>query len=263
MLKFYLGTHLTEWLTMPSAPAPLFISAIRLRSRPVKHSVVSWALDSGGFSEIAAHGRWLTSPEDYVDDVRRWRDELDGMQWAAIQDWMCEPQMIAKTGLTIREHQRRTVDSYHRLTALAPELPWVPVLQGWERDDYLDCWRLYEDDGISLAERFLVGLGSVCRRQGTDDAEAIVADLARHGLRLHLFGFKTRGLKACAHLAESADSMAWSYRARQAWKRDQQRLCGTEHKGGCAHCLPWAKRWRSTRIGPLVATSERCPLFGV
>jgi hypothetical protein len=27
-------------------------------------------------------------------------------------DWMCEPFMLAKTGLSVREHQQRTVTNY-------------------------------------------------------------------------------------------------------------------------------------------------------
>ena len=47
---------------------------------------------------------------------------------------MCEPFMLAKTGLTVAEHQARTVANYLELRSLAPELPFVPVLQGWSLD---------------------------------------------------------------------------------------------------------------------------------
>jgi hypothetical protein len=43
---------------------------------------------------------------------------------------MCEPSMPHKTGLSIAEHQTRTLSNYEELLRLAPELPWVPVLQG-------------------------------------------------------------------------------------------------------------------------------------
>ena len=51
--------------------------------------------------------------------------------WAAPQDWMCEPAIIAKTGLAVVEHQRRTVTNFLELQALAPDLPFIPVLHGW------------------------------------------------------------------------------------------------------------------------------------
>jgi hypothetical protein len=53
--------------------------------------------------------------------VRRYRDEIGCLDWAAPQDWMCEPFILAKTGLSVREY-RRTVASYLRLTELAPDL---------------------------------------------------------------------------------------------------------------------------------------------
>jgi hypothetical protein len=48
---------------------------------------------------------------------------------------MCEPFMLAKTGLTVAEHQVRAVTNYLELRGLAPDLPFVPLLQGWSRDD--------------------------------------------------------------------------------------------------------------------------------
>jgi len=52
-------------------------------------------------------------------------------------DWMSEPIMLAKTGLTVAVHQARTVANYLALRDLAPDLPFIPVLQGWRLDDYL------------------------------------------------------------------------------------------------------------------------------
>lgn len=92
-------------------------------------------------------------------------DEIGRLEWAAPQDWMCEPFMPAKTGLTVAEHQVRTVENYLELRSLAPERPFVPVPQGWKLDDYVRCVDLYyELTGIDLAAQPLVGIGSVCRR---------------------------------------------------------------------------------------------------
>ena len=43
---------------------------------------------------------------------------------------MCEPIMLHKTGLSIAEHQTSTHTNDKQPVQLAPELPWVPVLQG-------------------------------------------------------------------------------------------------------------------------------------
>lgn len=132
------------------------------RSLPV--ALGNWGLDSGGFSELSMYGEWRTSPGQYAGEAQRYREQIGGMDFAAIQDWMCEPFILAKTGKTVLEHQERSVQSYLDLKALAPELPWVPVLQGWKIPDYLDHAAIYQRAGVDLGSLPRVGVGSVCRR---------------------------------------------------------------------------------------------------
>lgn len=213
-MRFYLGTHQPHWLG--TAGVPLFVSARRLRDRKSwPKAAAPWALDSGGFSELSLHGRWVTAPEDYVREARRWRQEIGGMDWAAAQDWMCEPWILEKTGLTVERHQRTSVENYLLLTRLAPEMPWAPVVQGWAFDDYLRHVGMYADAGVNLAALPVVGLGSVCRRQDTGMVEGLIRDLHGRGLRVHGFGFKLKGLRKVAPYLASADSMAWSFAARR------------------------------------------------
>ena len=108
------------------------------------------ALDSGGFTEISKHGRWTITPAEYIAAVRRYRDEIGGLDWAAPQDWMCEPEQLAMTGLTVEEHQRRTVDNLVELRDLAPDLPIVPVVQGWTIGSHLRCVEMYAAAGADL-----------------------------------------------------------------------------------------------------------------
>lgn len=167
-MTFYLGTHLPNWLKDSSIDFPLFVSARRLRNR--KSAIVArmpWALDSGGFSELMLYGRWKTSPIQYAMEVLEWNRSIGKMNWAAIQDWMCEPIMIEKTGLSVREHQARTINSYFDLRNLAPSIEWTPVIQGYRISEYWSHVRQYEDNGIDLRKLKIVGLGSICRRQST------------------------------------------------------------------------------------------------
>src|SRR5262249_42954885 len=145
------------------------------------------------------------TPAAYVARIRRYRDEIGHLAWAAPQDWMCEPHMVAKTGLTVAEHQARTVDNYLRLTDLAPDLPIIPVVQG--DTDYLDCVELYARAGVAPTPAPLVGVGTLCRRQATGRVGDILTALHRAGVtRLHGFGVKTQGLARHGHLLTSADS---------------------------------------------------------
>jgi hypothetical protein len=186
---------------------------------------------------------------EYAEAADRYSGQLGRLDFAAPQDWMCEPAILARTGLSVLEHQERTVASYLELRALAPHLPFIPVVQGWHLADYLACVDLYRAAGVDLARLPLTGLGSVCRRQSTGQIAVIVATLACLGLRLHGFGIKTTGLHLYGHLLASADSMAWSYAARRA-----PALPGCTGHRNCANCLTYATRWRD-RI--LAATASR------
>lgn len=174
-------------------------------------------LDSGAFSEVAEHGAWTWPAADFAEFVRRTCDALGTVQHAGIQDWMCETSVLSRTGLTVEEHQRRTVASFCLLRRLQPAVPWVPTLQGYTVADYMRCAQMYRDAGVELDDHALVGLGSVCRRSRTAEIEAVIRDVVA-GLparaRLHGYGVKSEGaLLACMGLA-SMDSMAWSRRAR-------------------------------------------------
>ena len=249
-MQFYLGAHHPGWLAQTDAP--LFVSEKRLEGRKTfPRAAGGWALDSGGFSQLMMHVGWPDGAEArYVGHVRRYRDEIGHLEWAAPQDWMCEPFMVKKTGLDVAEHQRRTVENYLMLRSLDADLPFIPVLQGWTRDDYLRCMDLYVAHGVCLTDRPRLGIGTVCRRQGTREAEFIVRSVqtALPGARLHVFGVKITGLAQFADAVASADSMAWSYHARRV-----PPLPGHTHQN-CANCLEFALMWyqRVLRISAVV-----------
>ena len=71
-------------------------------------------MDSGAFSTIARHGGYPRPVHEYAGHIKRWRN--NGNLLAAVaQDYMCEPQMLAKTGLTVADHQRLTIERYDDL----------------------------------------------------------------------------------------------------------------------------------------------------
>lgn len=248
-MKFFLGTHRPSWLARTTVP--LFVSDRTLRTyKTLPIAKATWALDSGGFTELSQHGTWATgpSPRVYADRVRRYRDAIGALVWAAPQDWMCEPFITERTGLTVTEHQHRTVDNFLHLRVIAPDLPFVPVLQGWTKADYLACVQMYDDAGVDLAAEATVGIGSVCRREGTNEAAEIIAAVcaAVPGIRLHGFGIKTSGLGKYGSMLASSDSMAWSMAARR-----QPALPGCSGHKNCANCARFAFRWRERVLAAL------------
>lgn len=236
---FYLGTHQPGWLA--HAGIPLFVSRRRLvERRSLPRAIAPWALDSGGFTELDMHGRWTVDARTYAREARRYLDEIGSLRFAAPQDWMCEPWIIRKTGLSVREHQIRTIDNFLELRSFAPDIPWIPVVQGWGVTDYWRHVEDYEAAGVDLAAEPLVGVGTVCRRQALTTAHGIMASLSTaYRLKLHGFGFKKQGLRQCSGFLASADSMAWSLVARR-----EPALPGHSHKN-CANCLEFALGWRS------------------
>lgn len=248
----YLGTHHPSWLARPEfggfRPVPLCISHRRLGNRrTLPRAVTPWLLDSGAYSELYLKGTWTVSTSAYAAAVRRYRDEISQLEHASIQDWMCEPHILARTGLTVYDHQARTVASYINLLWQDDTLPWMPVLQGWTLDDYLRCVDMYNAMGIDLTLEPRVGLGSICRRQSTREAVRIVETLHGLGVRLHGFGFKVQGLRAVHHLLYSSDSLAWSFGARH-----QDPMPGCAHKA-CSNCHRYALAWRNRMLRSLPA----------
>lgn len=240
---------------------PVFVSYRRLldkaRWRP---STAPWALDSGGFSELARHGTWTISPRQYCADVARAQREIGNLAWAAPQDWMCEPAMIygGKVGkvsapgtrLSVFAHQHLTICSYRTLTEMWPEYsdgpcPFIPVLQGWTPGDFDRCMALYKACGIDLTQLPLTGLGSVCRRQNTHRIGLIAGFLADQGVQLHGFGVKTEGLGLYARHLASCDSLAWSY---DAYRLGEPGYPECTHQT-CSNCLRYALDWRARMLG--------------
>jgi hypothetical protein len=268
-LTFYLGTHRPTWLwTVTGVPLFPTFGELRKRKTPFPRATTRWALDSGGFTELKKHGRWTISPEEYVAFVRRCRDELGSLDWASPQDWMCEPWIIEGgthngqhyigTGLSVAEHQARTVENYLHLTDLAPDLPFIPVLQGWEMSDYFAHADAYSAAGVDLSTVPIVGIGSVCRRQATGQIADIFDHLRAYGLSMHGFGVKTAGLSMYADNLVSADSLAWSYGARQD-ARAGIRHCA---KKTCANCLHYALSWRERVLRGLEGRQMSLSLYG-
>lgn len=243
--RFFLGVHHPGWLERTDVP--LFISRRRLANRKrLPRALGTWALDSGGFTELSLHGRWTITPEAYAEEVRRFAREIGNLDWAAIQDWMCEPWILKKTGKTIAEHQELTLANYLRLNELAPEIKWAPVLQGWTPADYRRHVAMYEDAGVDLAACPVIGMGSVCRRQSTLSIGLLIQELAEfRGLRLHVFGFKTKGLPMVINSVVSSDSMAWSLEA--GFHR---------HEGADQNCLGDALEWRDAMLNRVAREAQ-------
>ena len=194
----------------------VFISVNRLwnRRKQGRFRPKQWIKDSGAFTEIAKYGRYIDEPEVYAAEIDRWAG-VGELECAVTQDYMCEPAMLEKTGLTIPDHQRLTIERFDRIAA-ATKVPIMPVLQGYAISDYIRHVGMYGD---RLKPGMRVGVGSVCKRNSNPaQIEDILSAIhsAAPNVLLHGFGVKTTALASerVCELLFSADSMAWSFAAR-------------------------------------------------
>lgn len=212
-MRFFTGLHQPSDARHFDAS---FISVNRLIGRRSQFVVNDWIMDCGGFTAISS-GKGHMPAMRYAQEIRRWA-KCGRMLAAVSQDWMCEPFIIAKTGLDVETHQALTVERYAELKSyLGDEAYLMPVLQGFRSYEYVDHIRRY---GVLLGNRTWVGVGSVCKRNG--DPAAIIDVLMaikreRPDLRLHGFGLKTTSLQNALirSYLHTADSMAWSFAARK------------------------------------------------
>lgn len=219
-MRFFTGLHQPSDARHGFEAA--FISVNRLRDRKAPLVAGDWIMDSGAFTEISTHGHYRRGVEEYAAEIRRWATNGSGNLLAAVsQDWMCEPHIVKRTGLSVVEHQRRTIERYDALVEQQTGVYILPVLQGYKPAEYLAHVRAYGD---RLAHGAWVGVGSICKRNGDPAAIATVLFCikgVRPDLRLHGFGLKKTAL-GCPNvrwLLETADSMSWSYAARKQGRR--------------------------------------------
>lgn len=292
MPQLYITTHRPNWLWDGRVPFPLMVSFRTLRTvahfRPA--TVPEVAIDSGGYMELAQHGRWTISAREYLETVARFDQHTGNLAWVPCQDWMTEEWLVlggAHDGRTypgtrqfldpqgrmsyaelVTEHQRRTTASYLELTQMWPQFsdapcPVMPVLQPpYERHAVM-----YAEAGVSLASCEVVGIGSVCRVQSTPGLIDVAAEINGMNILAHYFGLKLTAIKRRCIVSKdiqvgaewypagagSLDTASWSFDARYA-----DPLPGCTHtspKTGlapkCNNCPVYAAAWREKVVSAL------------
>ncbi len=266
---FYLGAPYWSWIGRLEVPlcvsigsAPAYVKDKRGKrgAEPKALPLAPCApvvVDGRGYVQMTREGAWTTTPREHAAIMRRAIEVIGAswVPWVAIQDWMCEPDARKKTGLSVEEHIDRTITSYIELMGIAPELPWLPVIQGWRWPDYRACVELYLKRGVDLRRR-RAGIGTVCSRSDTFEGASIVSGILDMGILGHAFGAKRTILRTLAGWLSAdqwddlgADSMAWS----EMVVRQNIRLPGHDRPGPgrpeghatCATCPDFALLDRS------------------
>lgn len=199
------------------------------------------AVDWGGF---VVQSKWRGAVHFSIEDYVDWLERIPNLEWAALWDLPCEPQ-LAPGPTEIRRRQRWTHDMARWFVEEYADCPWawVPTIQGQTPDDYRRAcddleplirelaqyyrllnspeWRDELDEGeghLGTGRAFRVGIGSLCARKDVGEIREIVEYVSSRfpDIRLHLWGVKIAALKDWpngipANVA-STDSAAWNGR---------------------------------------------------
>src|SRR5215475_13515776 len=132
----------------------LNINRVRNREKPVPSR--EWLLDSGAFNELEKYGGYRHTAKEYAAEVDRLCSINPGIIAAAAQDWPCSARVLSKTGLTVAEHQRRTIERYDAIVSRVTGTYVIPTIQGLYITDYLSHLEQY---GSRLTSGMWVGIG--------------------------------------------------------------------------------------------------------
>lgn len=198
-------------------------------------------MDSGAFSEISINGKYTYSVDEYLGFVQLHQPSL-----FFNMDYMCEPFVLAKTGLTVKQHQQMTVDNQikimDRLDKYDIKGQFAGCIQGWKVEDYLTMIDQLKAHGL-ITHR--MGVGSICRRNSENDIIKVL-EAVKHELPsvdLHAFGAKNKILSfpPVHDYVYSSDSMGWSYDGRRVDKKPCAQCY--RHCLNCANCHTYMMMW--------------------
>ena len=134
----------------------------------------------------------------------------------ALRDYSCEIEILKKHKTTVREQIIRTFEHHLKLLELHDKLNVksqpVPVIQGWNIEDYLYCTDIYRDHGIIMD---YMAIGTLCRRGMTKTIRKIILTIKNElptWVKIHAFGVKIKvlGNKAVWNSTYGFDTSSWS-----------------------------------------------------
>ena len=163
-------------------------------------------LDSGAFGCAFWDGGYTYNTDDYLRIVEKVMPEY----WVTM-DVPCEPNIMPH--LSVLERIKKTVENTEILST-APFSGFLPVIQGWEVEEYLHCIDLLEGAGQIKP---IMGIGSICRRGKQEQILNIVRHISQRlpSIKFHAFGIKINTLNynhgEILNYLDSLDTAAWQF----------------------------------------------------
>lgn len=218
---FYFTTHPNDMIRtriIPGSHIMLVAAAswdderkrFKIRRPPADH-ITSIAIDSGGFTAAQKWGKYPWTPQQYTDFIRETARDVT-LDFCAVMDYACEREVNRITYHTNRQRIKATIRNETALKALAPDLPWLPVLQGNTIEERSIDINLRAK--IGLLPTTFAGIGSICGRTPSQAQQAI-RFYTQHlpGVKFHPFGIHIQALDAddVYWLIKSWDTYSWNW----------------------------------------------------
>ena len=152
-------------------------------------------LDSGGFSFFTKYSDYPFELNKYIEWIHNMNEANDGkVNYCAIRDYPCEPLINRASISTNKERIEKTVQNAIECIDTDNTINWMPVLQGYDLEEYLSCLDLYKDVGII---EDILAIGSMCRRTDIKTIEKIIRSIKKeYNGKIHLFGLTMNALKS-------------------------------------------------------------------
>ena len=217
--------------------------------------VSSISIDSGGFTAAQRWGEYPWTVEEYVEFIRKSSENVR-LDFCAVMDYACEPDVNRTVNPTNIDRIKATVENEALCIAAAPDLPWLPVLQGDNLSEREFDIEYRAKNNVEIKP--YMGIGSVCKR-GAKKAREVVRFYAGTltGVRYHAFGLDVRALNKCDVLRniKSWDSYAW------AFGRGMRSVGGHKIREGeshTEHTIRLAKTYLENTVSPRLARGKKC-----
>jgi len=187
-------------------------------------------LDSGGFAFFSRWGDYPFSLEDYLDLVYHVRDEHPLFRVATL-DYPCEPEINRRQLMTNDERIEKTISNAVECVQADKTLPWLPVIQGYTLNEYLDCIERYREVGLKSD---YWAIGSICSRKGSPlQIRQIITGIKRQlpTEKLHAFGLGIPYLEdpQVFQSIYSSDSAAWNWEISGENMRERKRAAAIDY----------------------------------
>jgi len=182
--------------------------SIRWGIKVPKHK--EFFLDSGGFGLVFTYHDYPFKISTYVRLIR-----LKKPDYAAVMDYPCNKD--AMPGIDVRENIRKTVENAEQLinNFSFPKTTIVPVIQGWDWQDYKYCIDLYKQRGIDTG---YFAIGTLIHRKNKTVVKPLIVKIVDYLRKwsdadVHAFGIRptyVEDYKIWSRIS-SFDTNTWQY----------------------------------------------------